>query len=404
MPSMNASRNGLLAQVSTAHLVSHLHIMTVPSLLPLLPGAMNVSFVELGIALGLFNIISALVQAPLGFMVDRLGAKQMLMAALLLGGLSFGLVALFPSYPCLLIAMTLAGLANAVYHPADYSLLSRGMASTKMGRAFSIHTFAGFLGGALTPPLMVGVALLWSPRWAFALAALAGLLAWGVMAIGSPTPQTASKQTDITSAKTRNSKARPATTSVITLAILTLLFTLLSLSLSGIEKFSVSALVQGFDVTLHTANMALTAFLFASAFGVLAGGVLADRTDKHGYLAAAAFALAAVIVVLVIKVPLPPIALVIALGTAGFLTGMVAPSRDMLVRAASPAGAEGRTFGIVSTGFNIGGVIGPILFGFLLDHGLPSGVLWAAVAFMTATTIVVLLQERALQRKANAMG
>tara|TARA_Y100000780_G_scaffold122311_1_gene110219 strand:+ start:49 stop:606 length:558 start_codon:yes stop_codon:yes gene_type:complete len=185
---------------------------------------------------------------------------------------------------------------------------------------------------------------------------------------------------------------------------LTLLFTLLSLSTGAIEKFSVSALVQGFDVALPAANVALTVFLFASAFGVLAGGVLADRTDKHGYVAAAAFGLAAFIVVLVIRVPLPPVALAIALGATGFLTGMVAPSRDMLVRAASPAGAEGRTFGIVSTGFNVGGVIGPILFGFLLDHELASGVLWAAVGFMGATTAVVLLQERHMRMKPAPAG
>lgn len=386
------SSKRLLTQVSTAHLVSHLHIMAVPALLPVLPDAMQVSFVELGIAIGLFNIVSAVVQAPLGFLVDRLGARRMLMGALLLGMASFGLVALFPTYPCLLVAMFLAGLANGVYHPADYSLLSRGIPSRRMGRAFSIHTFAGFLGAALAPPIMIGVALTMGPRWSLAIAALAGLLAWVVMVtLGSPVPDS-TPETPI--AERRNTPARPLTTPVVTLAVLTLLFALLSLSTGAIEKFSVSALVQGFDVALPVANMALTAFLFASAFGVLAGGVLADRTERHGYVAAAAFALAAFTVVLVISVPLSPMALTVALGTAGFLTGMVAPSRDMLVRAASPAGAEGRTFGIVSTGFNIGGVIGPVLFGFLLDRGQASGVLWGAVAFMVVTAAVVLLQER----------
>ncbi|WP_313023935.1 MFS transporter [Pseudomonas lopnurensis] len=399
---MKSSPNGLLAQVSIAHLVSHLHIMAVPALLPLLPNAMQVSFVELGIAIGLFNIVSALVQAPLGFLVDRLGARKMLMAALLLGAASFGLVAAFPSYPCLLAAMIVAGLANGVYHPADYSLLSRGIPSSRMGRAFSIHTFAGFLGGALAPPIMVGIALVTAPRWSFAVAALAGLMAWSIMVvIGSSLPD---KKPESGITETRRTEARPIIAPVMTLATLTLLFTLLSLSTGAIEKFSVSALVQGFDVALPAANLALTVFLFASAFGVLAGGVLADRTDKHGYVAAAAFALAAFIVVLVIRLPLPPVALAFALGAAGFLTGMVAPSRDMLVRAASPAGAEGRTFGIVSTGFNVGGVIGPILFGFLLDRGLAAGVLWAAVGFMAATTAVVLLQERHLRTKSARAG
>lgn len=388
--SMKSSSNGLLAQVSTAHLISHLHIMAVPAMLPLLPAAMRVSFVELGVALGVFNVVSALVQAPLGFIVDRVGAKRMLQAALALGSFSFALVAALPTYAWLLVAMGLAGLANGVYHPADYSLLSHGIPSERMGRAFSIHTFAGFLGASLAPPLMVGVALAWAPRWSFAVAAVAGLIALGVVAIRS---NQSTKMEGTEPIRKTKASTRPLTTPLGTLAVLTLLFTMLSLSTGAIEKFSVSALVQGFDVTLPSANLALTVFMFASAFGVLAGGVLADRTNRHGYVAAGAFALAAVIVVVVIGAALPPLALALALGAVGFLTGIVAPSRDMLVRAASPAGAEGRTFGIVSTGFNVGGVIGPILFGFLLDRGLASGVLWASVCFMGITTVIVLLQE-----------
>ena len=86
---MNVTRNGLLAQVSAAHLISHLHIMTVPALLPLLPGVMEVGFVELGIAIGVFNIVTAMVQIPLGFMVDRVGAKRMLLGCTAAGSLQF---------------------------------------------------------------------------------------------------------------------------------------------------------------------------------------------------------------------------------------------------------------------------------------------------------------------------
>lgn len=131
---MKSSSNGLLTLVSIAHLVSRLHIMAVPALLPLLRGAMQSGFVELSIAIGLFNIVSALVQVSLDFLVDQLGTRTMLMAALLLGSLSFGLVAVFPSYPYLLAAMILAGLANVVYHSADYSLLSRGTPADRISR------------------------------------------------------------------------------------------------------------------------------------------------------------------------------------------------------------------------------------------------------------------------------
>lgn len=390
---MQPRQNALLARVSTAHLVSHLHIMAVPALLPLLPEIMGVGFAELGFAIGVFNIVSALVQAPLGFMVDRLGARRMLLAALALGALSFALLAVFPSYLCLLVAMVIAGLANGVYHPADYSLLSRGISPGRMGRAFSVHTFAGYLGNALAPPLMITVALAFAPRWAFALASGAAVLAFLALALGSSSAETVAPAEPGKQQKAKDT-ARPVTIPFMTVAVLTFLFMMLSLSTGGIEKFSVSALVQGYEISLPVANAALTAFLFASAFGVLAGGILADRTERHGYLAGLAFGLAALMVVLVVTVSLPAVVLVIALGIAGFLTGVVAPSRDMLVRAASPAGAEGRTFGIVSTGFNFGGVAGPILFGLLLDRGFASGVLWASIAFMVLTTIIVLLQEQ----------
>ena len=174
---------------------------------------------------------------------------------------------------------------------------------------------------------------------------------------------------------------------------LTVLFVLLNLSTSAIEKFSVAALMQGQGATLPWANSALTAFLFASAFGVLAGGALADRTQRHGVVAASAFALAAVLTAIVATASLSELALTIVLGATGFLTGLIAPSRDMLVRAASPKGAEGKTFGIVSTGFNIGGVMGPVGFGWMLDQGHPNAIFWASVAFMSLTVVLALAQE-----------
>jgi len=380
--------NKLLVQVALAHLVSHLHIMTIPALLPLLPYFMDVSFMQLGLALGVFNSVSAVVQAPLGFMVDRVGAQRMLNYALVVGSLSFALLAVWPVFSVLLIAMFFAGLANGVYHPADYALLSQGMSADKMGQAFSIHTFAGFVGAALAPPVLLGLAQAIDMRWAFAVSSAAGVLVLCYLLFSR-----ASIPVVVASKKSTMSDKRPIKIPVLGLMGFVFLFMLLSLSTGSIERFSVSSLVEGFTVPLSTANQGLTWYLVMSAFGVLAGGYLADRTTKHGFIAAAAFALAATFVVLISSVALPAILLITAMAIVGFLTGIVAPSRDMLVRAASPKGAEGRTFGIVSTGFNIGGVVGPVFLGYLLDQHLAKEVMWAIVAFMLLTTIVVLLQE-----------
>ena len=389
---------GLLPQVATAHFVSHLHIMVLAALFPLLPVFFGVGYVELGLALSIFNIVTALVQAPMGFVVDHYGARRLLIAGVALGSISFLLIALFPSYGCLRIAMALAGIANAVYHPANYALLSQEINPAHIGKAFSVHTFAGFLGAAIAPVFLLGIATASDPGLAFVGAALVGFVALGLLLIpGSGLARVTRIHHAHEPALKIASTRRLSLLSPMILS-LTLLFVLLNLSTSAIEKFSVAALMQGQGATLPWANSALTAFLFASAFGVLAGGALADRTQRHGVVAATAFALAAVLTAIVATTRLSELALIIALGAVGFLTGLIAPSRDMLVRAASPKGAEGKTFGIVSTGFNIGGAIGPIGFGWMLDQGHPTAIFWASVTFMSLTVALTLMQEWYLAR------
>lgn len=382
----------LLGQVATAHFVSHFHIMTLPALIPLLPGHLGVSFIEIGLALTAFNLVSLVVQTPLGFLTDWLGARRMLIAGLIVGGASFMSLALTHSYVFLVLAMMCAGLANGVYHPADYAMLSSGIRGEKMGRAFSFHTFAGFLGGAVAPAILLGAAALGGVPIAFA---VSGTLAFIVALVLFATPGTDREREDGAAPAKISSLQATDLRGLLTPTVLSLvlLYILLSLSTSGINSFSVTALTTGFGITLPVANTALTGFLLASSIGVLAGGILADRTRRHGFVAALALLLAAGMVSLIVLLDLPPFAVVIVLTAAGFLGGIIAPSRDMLVRAAAPKGAEGRVFGIVSTGFNIAGLFGPMMYAYLLDRGLPRAIFIATVVFMMITMVITLIQE-----------
>jgi MFS family permease len=384
-----------LAAISTAHWVSHFHMFVLPMLFPFLKQELGVGYIELGLALTVFAVVSGLTQAPIGYLADHIGARKILLIGLTLGGFALIMLGLHLSYPWLIASAVLLGLANSVYHPADYAILSAHMDEARMGRAFSIHTFAGFLGGAVAPATVAALVATIGGHGALMVTGAVGpLVALLLVMIGIPDASAADRGSDGTRAPRQN---------IITpaLIVLTMFFMLLSLSSAGIGNFGVVALMSGYGVSFSTANIALTAFLGASAVGVLAGGFLADHTQHHGQVSAACFALNAAIVLLIATVTLPPLLLTAAMAGAGFLGGVIAPSRDMLVRNAAPAGAAGRAFGIVSTGFNIGGIISPLLFGWIMDQNLPHWVFGASAVFMVLTVLLALVTERGPQASSD---
>src|SRR4051812_43330159 len=146
-----------LAAISVAHWVSHFHIFVLPMLFPYLKAQLGVGYIELGLALTVFGLVSALTQAPIGYLADHIGARKVLLIGLCVGGLALILLGMNLTYTSLIVCAAVLGLANSVYHPCDYAILSAHMDESRMGRAFSIHTFAGFLGGAVAPAIMAAL-------------------------------------------------------------------------------------------------------------------------------------------------------------------------------------------------------------------------------------------------------
>ena len=399
-PQQTKSESALrtLVLISTAHWVSHFHLMVLPMLFPFLKTQLGVGYIELGFALTVFAVVSGMTQAPMGYLADHVGARKVLLIGLTVGGLALIMLGLNLSYPWLIASAVLLGLANSVYHPADYAILSAHMDEARMGRAFSVHTFAGFLGGAVAPAIVAALVTFAGGHGALILAGAVGpLVALLLIVIGIPEASAADRKVE----RIHRNKQSIITP---TLMVLTAFFMLLALSNAGIANFGVVALMNGYGESFSSANIALTAYLGLSAIGVLAGGLLADRTQRHGQFAAVCFAINAAIVLAIATITLPSLLLAVAMGTAGFLGGVIAPSRDMLVRNAAPAGAAGRAFGIVSTGFNLGGILSPLLFGWIMDQNAPHWVFGASVVFMVLTVVLALVTERGQRPNSEAHG
>ncbi|MGC2776469.1 MAG: MFS transporter [Bradyrhizobium sp.] len=388
-PVRAASSLRTLALISLAHWVSHLHMLVLPMLFPYLKDKLGVGYVELGFPLTVFAVVSALTQAPVGYLVDRAGARRILLLGLTVGGLSLAMLGLHLSYASLVVSAVLLGLANAVYHPSDYALLAAHMEESRMGRAFGVHTFAGYLGGAVAPAVMAALVTTVGGSGALITAGLVGPVAALLLLVGN-VPEVPKHQHHV---RADGSKVKQPNLLTPMLMLLTVFFMLLSLSNAGIASFGVVAFMNGYGISFSTANIALTAFLGAGAVGVLAGGHLADRIHHHNLVAAVAYAINAVLVLVITFINLPAVLLIAIMLTAGFMSGVIAPSRDMLVRNAAPPGAAGRAFGIVSTGFNFAGVVSPLLFGWIMDMNAPRWVFGTSVVFMLLTIVLAFFTE-----------
>jgi MFS transporter, FSR family, fosmidomycin resistance protein len=405
-PARRSSEFRIVAPVCAAHFLSHYYMIVLAPLFAFVRADYGVSYTDLALALTAFNVVSALLQTPAGFVVDRYGARLVLIAGVAFGAVSFAVAGLVNSFVVFVGAYAVAGLGNTVYHPADYSLLAHHSAPARLGQIFAFHTFAGILGAAVAPATLLAMESRFGWRGAYLGAAILGFAVLAILLAQRPAP-------DSQFAAKRRAGGRSENLSVSDdpgwrllfspPIILNLVFFVLLSLMSGLNTFLVVALGALYGTSDALANVALTGLLTMNAFGVLVGGLLASRTEQHVAIAAFGLAAAGVATALVGLVDFSPFALVLVASLSGFFVGVTPPSRDMLVRAATPPGAIGRVFGFVSTGFNIGAAIAPVVYGYFMDRGEARAVfMFSAVSSILCIGTVVFGISRRGPAKAGA--
>jgi MFS transporter, FSR family, fosmidomycin resistance protein len=293
----------------------------------------------------------------------------------------------------------LMGVANTVYHPADYTLLSERVAPQRMTQVFSYHNCSGMIGSAIAPATLLLMQSMVGWRGAFLGAALLSVVAALVLAVQTPPPVIrphAPKPRPDAATKPEANGWRLLLSPPILLNLV--LFLMLSMVGGGLNQY----LVVGLQALHHTpavvANTALTGLLALSAIGVLVGGVVAGRVSRHTLVTAAGLSVTCAMAASIGLLDLGAVLLVLAASVSGFASGMAIPSRDMIVRSATPPGSFGKVFGFVSTGLHVGGMISPVIFGQFLDHGHPRAVFLFIASCALAAVATVVFGTRRLAR------
>lgn len=378
----------VIGLVSVAHGLSHFFQLVLPPLFPLLKVEFGVSWTLLGALVGVFYAASGVTQFVAGFLVDRLGARPVLLTGMtcLAGGTL--LAAFVPGIGWLFPVVALMGMGNGVFHPADFAIMNGNVAPRRLGHAYSTHGIGGNLGFAAAPVVSFGLAALLGWRGSLAAVAIVGLVVVGVLATQRDYLDS-QRASEGPSQSTRASFALFGQAAILSCFAY---FAVQTSALVGLQTFAGSALNAAFSVPLALANSAVTAYLLGASAGILVGGFLAVRTERHDRVAAAGLAAGAVLVALVATGPAP--ALLLPLFAAiGFATGTTGPSRDLIVRSATPKGASGRVYGFVYSGLDVGATLGPLWLGMMLDHGLGQQV-FLAIALLLGLTVATVVQAR----------
>jgi MFS family permease len=382
----------VIALVSVAHSLSHFFQLALPPLFPLLRAEFDVSFTLLGGLVASFYAASSVTQFTAGFVVDRAGARPVLLAGMALVAGGTLAASLVPGPAWLFPAAIAMGIGNGVFHTADFAILNASIDPKRLGYAYSMHGVGGKLGYALAPIVSIGLGAAFGWRTALAAMGILGLIMLGVLA---------TQRARLESHRAHDVQGHTLGGSLVLFvqpAILLCFFYFIfqTTAVVGLQTFLPAALNVGLTLPLVLATTALTAYLLGGAAGIVMGGFIAVRATRHDRVAGAGLLAGAVLLAIVAAGDVPRALIVPLFVLIGVAVGVTGPSRDLIVRNATPKGAAGRVYGFVYSGLDIGATLAPLWFGLMLDHGLAREMFFAIAALFVVAIGTVVNVRRAL--------
>ena len=379
---------GIIGIVGLAHASSHFSHLILPLMFPVFMKEFGFSYSELGLLMSVFFVVSGVGQACAGFVVDRLGARPLLFMAMAIFMLTCVLASMVTGYTGLILVGALAGLGNATFHPVDFTILNQRVSAPRLGYAFSAHGLTGNLGWAAAPVFMASISAGFGWRNAYLAAAVMYALILVLLVLHRDKLSTTHK-TQV--ADVHAPKEHLLAFMKLPVVWWCFAFFLLStMTLAVVQNFAVSILKAMQGVSFEAATLTITWYMLAGAFGMLIGGFVAARSVHSDRVVAICMAAGALLFALCGTGWLGANATMVILACTGFAIGIGGPSRDMMIKRATPKGATGRVYGLVYSGLDTGFALSPLVFGPLMDRGQYGATLIGAAAVLMLSVVAAL--------------
>jgi len=380
----------IIGLVGLAHASSHFGHLLLPLLFPVFMKEFGLSYSELGLLMTTFFVVSGVGQACAGFVVDRLGARPLLFVAMCLFIAACVCASLVTGYTGLMLVAALAGLGNATFHPVDFTILNQRVSAPRLGYAFSAHGLTGNLGWAAAPVFFaaLGVTIGW--RNAYVAAALLYIAILALLVFNRDKLSTQVAPRDPHAVAKGHAEHDLAFMKLPVVWWCFGFFLLSTMTLAVVQSFAVSILKAMHGISFEAATYTITAYMLCGAVGMFVGGFIAARVANSDRVVAMAMAAGAVLLALCGTGLLGATPTMVVLAITGFAIGIGGPSRDMMIKKATPKGATGRVYGLVYSGLDTGFAISPIVFGVFMDRG------WYGATLLGAALVLLLSVGAAL--------